>query len=72
MKVVFIDEVNNLHSGNQYFTLYKVYEAYQSNMMDNLYIVTNDKGHEVNVRKTRFMPLYQWRNKQIDEILKED
>ena len=71
MKVVFIDEVNNLRSGNQFFTLNNVYDAEQSVIMDGLYLVKNDKGFEVNVKKTRFMPLYEWRNIQIDKILNE-
>lgn len=72
MKVVFIDEENLINSGNQYFTLYKVYEAGQSIIFDSMYAVKNDRGYLVNVKKKRFMPLYEWRNKQIDEILKDE
>ena len=72
MKVVFIDEENLISSGNQYFTLYKVYEAGQSIIFDSMYAVKNDRGYLVNVKKKRFMPLYEWRNKQIDEILKDE
>jgi hypothetical protein len=71
MKVVFIDEENLINSG-KYFTLYKVYEAGQSIIFGSMYAVKNDKGYLVNVKKKRFMPLYEWRNKQIDEILKDE
>jgi len=71
MKAVFIDEVNYMGSGNQFFTLHKIYDVEQSDILDNLYKVENDKGFYVNVKKTRFMPLYEWRNNQIDEILKD-
>jgi hypothetical protein len=70
MKVVFIDEVNNLISGNQYFTLYKVYKAKPSNIFDEkMYLIKNDKGYEVNVKKSRFITLAQHRDNKINEIL---
>jgi hypothetical protein len=70
MKVVFIDEVNNLKSGNQYFTLYKVYDANPSNIFDEkMYLIKNDAGYEVNVKKSRFITLAQHRDNKINEIL---
>ena len=70
MKVVFIDEVNNLISGNQYFTLYKVYKAKPSNIFDEkMYLIKNDAGHEVNIKKSRFITLAQHRENKINEIL---
>lgn len=68
MKVVFIDDVNNL-LGNQYFTLYKVYEAKPSNIFAKMYLIKNDKGYEVNVKKSRFITLAQHRDNKINEIL---
>ena len=68
MKVVFIDEVNNLRSG--YFTLNKVYKAKPSNIFDEkMYLIKNDAGHEVNVKKSRFITLAQHRDNKINEIL---
>ena len=70
MKVVFIDEVNNLRSGNQYFTLNKVYKAKPSNVFDEkMYLIRNDAGYEVNVKKSRFITLAQHRENKINEIL---
>jgi hypothetical protein len=71
MKAVFIDELHTIPYDSLYFTLYKIYDVEQSDILDNLYKLKNDMGGYVNIKKTRFMPLYEWRNNQIDEILKD-
>ena len=70
MKVVFINNKfeNKVHDS---YTLDKVYEAKQSPIMANMYLILDDSGKKSNIAKYRFITLAEYRQQQLIELLNE-
>lgn len=54
------------------YTIDKIYEAKQSPIMVNMYLVADDYNIPNNILKSRFQTLAEYRQQRLNELLNED
>ncbi len=67
MKAVFISETKSY-----FLTQGKTYEVMETYPEQTIYKIINDDGNLGRYSKSMFMTLEEWRDRQLNEILKEE
>ena len=65
IKVICIDNDNGYYN----LTINKIYDALEHDGNSDLYQIQNDEFEMGSYFKTRFIPLAEWRDKQINNLL---